>query len=31
MQTFLVVDPSNVVRKVACRIFETMQFSTSEA
>jgi two-component system chemotaxis response regulator CheY len=31
MRTCLVVDPSHVVRKVARRIFETMQFETSEA
>jgi two-component system chemotaxis response regulator CheY len=31
MRTCLVVDHSNVVRKVARRIFETMQFETSEA
>jgi two-component system chemotaxis response regulator CheY len=31
MRTCLVVDPSNVVRKVACRIFESMQYVTGEA
>jgi two-component system, chemotaxis family, chemotaxis protein CheY len=31
MRTCLVVDSSNVVRKVACRIFESMQFVTGEA
>ena len=31
LRTCLVVDPSHVVRKVARRIFETMQFETSEA
>jgi two-component system chemotaxis response regulator CheY len=31
MRTCLVVDTSNVVRKVACRIFEGMQFVTGEA
>ena len=31
LRTCLVVDPSQVVRKVARRIFETMQLETSEA
>lgn len=31
LRTCLVVDPSQVVRKVARRIFETMQFQTIEA
>ena len=31
LRTCLVVDASQVVRKVARRIFETMQFQTSEA
>jgi two-component system, chemotaxis family, chemotaxis protein CheY len=31
LRTCLVVDPSQVVRKVARRIFETMQFHTVEA
>jgi two-component system chemotaxis response regulator CheY len=31
LRTCLVVDPSQVVRKVARRIFETMQFQTAEA
>ena len=31
MRTCLVVDPSNVVRKVARRIFEAMQFEADEA
>jgi len=31
LRTCLVVDSSQVVRKVACRIFQTMQFETIEA
>jgi two-component system chemotaxis response regulator CheY len=31
MKTCLVVDDSQVVRKVACRIFEALEFDTSEA
>ena len=31
MKTCLVIDNSEVVRKVACQIFEHLQFETSEA
>jgi two-component system chemotaxis response regulator CheY len=31
MKTCLVIDDSEVVRKVACQIFENLQFETSEA
>ena len=31
MKTCLVIDDSEVVRKVACRIFENLQFEASEA
>ena len=31
MKTCLVIDDSEVVRKVACQIFENLQFEASEA